>query len=259
MSKSKNPERNRKKNTGGKSPAKKKKTLNSERAIRKFQYEFLSSVSHQMRTPIATVQSSLELLEMYIRSNNPARQYQTINKIKRNLSGLNQTLERITSLYKFNIINQKLRLSRIEPHKFVSGLLEEIIVHEGVSHLINVNIDLRKKYFKADEFILKHIMLNLINNAIKFSPEGSQILIQINSDKNKVKVSIKDEGMGIRKSDMKNLYRPFFRAKNALAVPGVGLGLAIVKRLSTLHKIKIECLSETNNGTEFILKIPQEY
>ena len=101
-------------------------------------------------------------------------------------------------------------------------------------------------------------MLNLIYNAIKFSPEGSQILIQIKSDDSKIIVSVKDEGIGIRKSDMKNLYRPFFRGNNSSSVPGVGLGLAIVKKLSSLHKIKIECVSEPNNGTEFILKIPLE-
>ena len=250
--------RNAKSSSASKTRRKTNKLIINERAFKKIQYEFLSSISHQLRTPIATVQSSLELLEMYIRTNNPARQNQTMNKIKRNLAGLNETLERITSLYKYNIIDQKLKSVKIDPHKFTSELLEEVLVQSDSSHLLNVNIDAKVKYIRADEFVLKQIMLNLVFNAIKYSPEGSQVLIQVKSDNQNVAISVKDEGTGINKSDMKNLYMPFFRGKNSASVPGVGLGLAIVKKLSSLHKIKIVCLSEPDNGTEFILKIPIE-
>ena len=230
----------------------------NERLIKKFQYDFISSTSHQLRTPIAAIQSSIELLELYIRKENPARQTQALNKIKRNLAGLSDTLERITTLYKNEITRQKLIITKIEPHKFINDLLDEILILTGSSHLINVDIEINNKYFYADEPALKQILLNLIHNAIKFSPEGSQILIYVASAKNKIEISVKDEGIGIGKKDQLKLYRPFFRAKNAETVPGVGLGLAIVKRLVMLHKARITCISEPELGTEFKISIPQK-
>ena len=235
------------------------KAVKSGTAMRKFQYEFLTSTSHQLRTPLATVQSSLDLLEMYIRNENPVRQTQTLNKIRRTLADLKNTLERITTLYKHEVRKQKLNISSIAPHKFFNDLLDEIMIISENSHFININIDLTSKVFSADELVLKQIMLNLLHNAIKFSPKRSQILIQIKSGKDDIEISVKDEGIGIESKEIKNLFRPFYRAKNSTPYPGVGLGLAIVKKLSLLHKAKIKCISEPDKGTEFKILLPQKY
>ena len=227
------------------------------KAIEKFQYDFLTSTSHQLRTPMATIQSSLDLLEMYIVKDNKVRQVQTIEKIKNTLSVLKDTLESITTLYKHEIINQKLNLSQVEIRKFLNELLNEIIVYTGSSHLINVSIESTQKNIFVDEIILKQILINLLHNAIKFSPEGGQILLFLKSLNNHVEISVKDEGIGIDKREIAKIFSPFFRAKNAEAFPGVGLGLAIVKNLAAIHGAKIRCISAPNLGTEFKISIPQ--
>ena len=231
---------------------------NSSRYIKKMQYEFISATSHQLRTPIASIQSSLDVLELYIKRENTARQIQALNKIKKSLAGLKDTLERITTLYKHEVIKQKLKISQIEPHLFFNDLLDEVMVESENKHFININIDSSVKPFFADEFVLKQIIMNLLSNAIKFSPEDSQIQLSVLTNKKHLEISVKDEGIGIDKKDLKKLYQPFFRGKNAAAIPGEGLGLAIVKKMCDLHKIKIECFSEYNRGTEFVLIVPQK-
>lgn len=226
--------------------------------LKKLQYEFLSSTSHQLRTPLATMQSSIDLLEFYIEKQNKARQLQTVNKIKKTLGEITDTLENITVLYKHQIRKQELHISAIELRKFFNELLNDITSNIATSHLININIDTQENIFYADSFVLKQILYNLISNSIKFSPNGGQILLSITKKPKLVEIVIKDEGIGIDKKDLKKLFQPFFRGKNAALFEGAGLGLAIVKRLTDLHKAKIECFSELNKGTEFKIIIPQK-
>jgi signal transduction histidine kinase len=242
------------------SPGKKKpgEQKDDSKVSKKFQYEFISSTSHQLRTPIASIQSSLDVLELYINKGNPARQKEVLGKIKKSISGLRDTLERVTILYKNELIKPRLNIQKLEPHKFFNDLLDELMIASNETCLININLDMTEKYIYADEFILKQILLNLINNAIKFSNEEGQIRLFIKSQRSNVIVSIKDEGIGISKKDIKNLFRPFYRGSNVSLIPGDGLGLAIVKKLCAIHKIKIELTSELNKGTEFTLIIPQK-
>ncbi|MEW6195706.1 MAG: HAMP domain-containing sensor histidine kinase [Bacteroidota bacterium] len=226
--------------------------------FKKLQYEFISSVSHQLRTPMAEMQSSLDLLELYTRKENTTRQLLAINKIKRSVDNLKSIIERITLLYKHELKKQKLNITKIEPRKFINELLDDILVRTGSNHFINVNFETEIKLIIADEIILKQILLNLLENAIKFSPDGGQIQLLLRQSKSVVEISVRDEGIGIAKSDYNKLYRPFYRGSNVGSIPGVGLGLAIVKKLAFILRAKIECYSETGKGTEFILKIPQQ-
>lgn len=233
-----------------------KRRSSANSSLRKLQAEFISSTSHQFLTPLSTIQSSVELLEYYIKKENYTRQQEIINKIKRSIVNLTETLEGITSLYKYSSLKQKLNLKNISIRKFINDLLEEVVVNIGDSHLIIVNIEPDLNSINCDEFIIKQILLNLINNAVKFSPEGGQIKLDIKKRKKRIEFSVKDEGVGIAKSDLKKLYNPFYRGKNAAAIPGAGLGLAIVKNLTQLLDAKIKCISNLNEGTEFRIFIP---
>ncbi|NJD21404.1 MAG: HAMP domain-containing histidine kinase [Melioribacter sp.] len=233
-----------------------KRRSSSNSSLRKLQAEFISSTSHQFFTPLTTILSSVELLEYYIKNENYTRQQEIINKIKRSIANLTHTLEGITNLYKYHSLKQKLNLKNIPIRKFVNDLLEEVVVNIGDSILIIVNIEPELNTIYCDEFILKQILLNLIHNAVKFSPDGGQIRFDIKKRKNGIEFSVKDEGIGIAKSDLRKLFNPFFRGKNATTIPGAGLGLAIVKNLSQLLKAKIQCVSNQKEGTEFKVLVP---
>lgn len=231
---------------GKEKPTKKKNSISNK--------EILSTISHQLRTPLSTILSSVDLLEFYIKKKNASRQLQVLNKIKRSVINLRNVIDTITELYKKQ--NQKLNIKKIEIRKFINDLIEEITVEAKEDHLINVHIEYENKYFYADELVLKQILVNLFLNSIKFSPEGGQILLTVKKENRYLEFSVRDEGIGIDEKEIKYLFKPFYRAKNALEIPGFGLGLAIVEKLVKLHKGKIFCKSSLNKGAEFIVFIP---
>ncbi len=216
--------------------------------------EFLSITSHQLRTPLSTILSSVDLLELYIKKKNTTRQLQVLNKIKNSVLYLRNVIDNITELYKNETLKPKIQ--KIDIRKFVSDVIEEIIIETKEDHLINVYIDDTIKQFNGDEFILKQILVNLFLNSIKFSPEGGQILLSVKKSGNFLNFSIRDEGIGIDEKEIKNLFKPFYRAKNVENIPGLGLGLAIVHKLVKLHKGKINITSSLNKGTEVNVLIP---
>ncbi|MCX7797199.1 MAG: HAMP domain-containing histidine kinase [Melioribacter sp.] len=229
----------------------------SKKSVNSLNKEFLSTISHQLRTPLSTILSSVELLELYTKKKNTIRQLQILEKIKNSVINLRTIIDNITNLYKSE--NQKLNIKKIELRKFVNDLIEEVVIEAKEEHLLNVNIDYDGKYIFADEFILKQILMNLFLNSIKFSPDGGQILLSIKKENKYIEFSIRDEGIGIDEKEIKNLFKPFYRAKNAENIPGFGLGLAIVKKLLKLHKGKIKCLSLLGKGSEFKVYIPLKF
>jgi signal transduction histidine kinase len=243
-----------------KKPVKKKgdreTRVSKPRSIRKIQSEFITSMSHQFRTPLATFQSSVELLEYYCASGNEERQHETFRKIKRTLSYLNATIENITSLYKYSSARARLQFQNIDLRKFVGDLLDELVFSISNTHLLQFYIQPDLKEINGDEFVLKQILLNLIHNAIKFSPEGGQIKLDIQKTGRQIEFVVRDEGIGIDKTDLKKIFSPFIRGKNVTLIQGAGLGLSIVKNLVRLHKGKIYCESKLNEGTTFRVKIP---
>lgn len=227
-----------------------------EKTLTKSNKEFLSITSHQLRTPLSTILSSVDLLELYIKKKNITRQLQVLNKIKNSILYLRNVIDNITELYKNETL--KPTIKKIDLRKFVNDLIEEIIIEAREDHLINVHIDDSLKEFRGDEFILKQILVNLFLNSIKFSPEGGQILLSVKKSGSYLNFSVRDEGIGIDEKEIKNLFKPFYRAKNVENIPGLGLGLAIVHKLVKLHKGKIKITSSLNKGTEVNVLIPLE-
>lgn len=230
----------------------------SSRSLKKLQSDFITSTSHQFRTPIATFQSSIDLLEYYIKKGNTTRQQETIEKIKKTLRYLTDTLENLSTLYRHTLSKQKLTPKTINIRKFCNDLLEDVVINISNTHFILINIEQGIDFITCDEFVLKQILLNLIHNAIKFSPKGGQIKLEVSRKGKFLEFVVKDEGIGIEKEDLKKIFNPFIRGKNAMTIPGAGMGLAIVKNLVKMHSAKIECISVVNQGTEFKIKIPQK-
>jgi signal transduction histidine kinase len=108
-----------------------------------------------------------------------------------------------------------------------------------------------------DEVLFKNILINLLSNAAKFSEENKPIFITTKASDDKLESSIKDEGMGISKKDQEHLCEIFFRACNAINIPGTGLGLHIVSKYVEMMNGKIEIKSELDKGTEINLIFAQ--
>ncbi len=239
-----------------KTKAELKTSLDKERELNELKSRFVSMASHEFRTPLATILSSVSLIGKYNEKGESEKLQKHIGKIKSSINDLT------------DILNDFLSVSKLEEGK-VECMMEECNLEECISSFVKEVEGITKEgqtiSYKhtghhmaiVDKKLLKNILFNLISNAIKFSPEGKEIEITSAQDKSSVKIAVKDKGIGISKEDQKHLFERFFRAQNAMNIQGTGLGLNIVLKYLDLMGGSINFTSAENKGTTFTITIPQ--
>jgi len=228
--------------------------ITQEYEIDRMKTELVSTVSHELRTPLSSVLGFTELL--LTRDMEPKKQ-------KRYLETIQKEAKRLTSL-----VNDFLDLQRME-HGNLSYTMEEInlltIAQETVdsfqvstSHTITIVDDAMNTVVHADTDRVRQVFTNLVSNAIKFSPDGGNITITLATKKDDLIVSIKDEGIGIPKSEASNMFGKFQRFDSGYRskIGGTGLGLAICKEIIESHEGKIWITSEIGLGTTVYFTLP---
>jgi PAS domain S-box-containing protein len=230
-------------------------SLEKEKEVNDLKSRFVSMASHEFRTPLSTILSSISLLSKYISTEEQHKRDKHIDRIKSSVKTLT------------DILNEFLSLGRIEEGK-VDVKSEEFDISEFFKDLINEMSVLLKpgQGFKfkhlgqnhtyTDSNLLKHIMINLISNAIKFSPENSSIVIETEVSANTTLIKIADQGIGIPVGDQVHLFERFFRATNVTNIQGTGLGLHIVGRYIEILKGTIKYHSEFEKGSCFEILLP---
>lgn len=233
-----------------------KDALEKEKELNELKSRFVSMASHEFRTPLATILSSLSLVTRYGEMNEKEKQTKHIVRIKSAINNLTDILNDFLSV-------SKLEEGKVEynPEKFDIGEFIAPVVTE-MQGLAKANQKIVGTYpvkgiVNLDKKLLKNILFNLISNAIKFSPEGKSIEVEALVEATSVILKIKDQGMGITKEDQEHLFERFFRARNATNIQGTGLGLNIVLKYVELMNGKIDFESRENKGTTFILTFPQ--
>lgn len=230
--------------------------LEKEKELSELKSRFVSMASHEFRTPLTTMMSSLSLVSKYNEQGEAEKHSKHVGKIKNSINNLT------------DILNDFLSVSKLEEGKIVSMPEEmdlKVFAADVVSEMKlmantgqNIHFEFNgKEHVLVDKKLMKNILFNLISNAIKFSPEGGRIDVKIDSQKNAFKIVVSDSGIGISKEDQKHLFERFFRGNNAINIQGTGLGLNIVLKYLELMDGKIDFKSEENKGTTFTITIPQ--
>jgi signal transduction histidine kinase/CheY-like chemotaxis protein len=229
--------------------------ITKEFEVDQMKSEFVSTVSHELRTPLASILGFTEL--MINRELKPERQEKYLNTI------YNET-KRLTAL-----INDFLDVQRMESGKqtYEKKFIELTPIIEKVIESQKINTD--KHHFHFDDkgqngFILgdrdklEQVFTNIINNAIKYSPDGGNIDITLYQQEDRLLVEIKDEGLGIPKDSLHLLFSKFFRIDNSdrRRIGGTGLGLAIVQEIMKVHNGEVEVSSIYGEGSTFTLSFP---
>ncbi len=233
-----------------------RQALEKEKELGDLKSRFISMASHEFRTPLSTILSSVYLIEQYAAEDQQQKRKKHIDRIVSSVNNLTGILNDFLSL-------SKLEEGKIEnnPETFIIGdLCTEVsddlegLLKEGqeISHKIESSLKVN-----ADKRILKNVLFNLLSNAIKYSPPNSLIKCKVEKSNNFIVIEVKDEGIGIPKADQTHLFSRFFRATNVTNIQGTGLGLNIVKRYIDLMNGSISFESEENNGTTFTVQIPQ--
>jgi len=217
---------------------------------------FLSVVSHELRTPLAAITSSVQLLQKFGHKWDSDKNNKLYNQIYNSIKYTNLLLNDVSFIDKNESDRIKLNIVEIEIGDFFNEIIDDI---KAIFELLNpvrliISPDIAVLY--SDRILLKHILINLISNGIKYSGnEPIDLLLNI-YDENNVQIVVKDYGIGIPKEDLENIFEPFFRGSNSESIKGSGLGLTIVKRCVELLNGKINVESEVNFGTKVQIIIP---
>ena len=215
--------------------------------------DFISSVSHEFKTPMASIQGFAEMLQDKDLSEENFQAYTNIiiEETKR-LSHLSSNMLRLSKLDHQFIPECTKPFSLDEQIRRVIVLLEEKWSRKN----LELDIDLEEIVYTGDEALIQQIWLNLIENAIKFSAESGTIFIKAKKISDKVVTEIKDQGIGISKTDQGRIFEKFFQADKSHSKEGSGLGLAIVQKIVEIYDGEIVFTSEIGQGTTFVVKLP---
>ena len=229
-----------------------KEALATEKELGELKSRFVTMASHEFRTPLSTILTSLSLIGMYTTTEEQDKRERHILRSKEAVNNMRNMLEDFLSLGKLEEGKIEAHFSEFDIKEFCENIIDEVqnILKPGQQLIYHHDDGI---IVSLDQSLLKNIIINLLSNAIKFSPENSAITISCHVDDNSINISVKDEGMGISEEDIRHLFERFFRGKNAQNIQGTGLGLPIVAKYLQMLDGTINCTSELNKGTEFIV------
>lgn len=234
-----------------------REALEAEKELNALKSRFVSMASHEFRTPLSTIMSSVDLIARY--SDGPQR-----DKVERHVSKIRGKVRELTTM-----LNDFLSLDKLEQGMVRCTASELDVVHlciELVEELRNLtksgqeiiyNHEGTERNVMQDRQMLAHLLSNLVSNAIKYSPENKRIELTTSVANRVLQITVSDEGMGIPLEDQQHLFERFFRASNAFTVQGTGLGLNIVRKYLDLMGGTIHFTSEPGKGSVFTAQLPQ--
>jgi PAS domain S-box-containing protein len=232
--------------------------LENEKGLNELKSRFVTTASHEFRTPLSTILSSTYLLEQYNKTNEIEKREKHLQQIKDAVDDMKSILEDFLSLGKLEeglIQSKQETISADDLFIEIQKLITEMEQHckpgqqIKLEHKCDFSVNIDKQLFR-------NILLNLLSNAIKFSGEDGIIKIVCTADKDNMALSIEDNGIGISEEDLTHLSERFFRAKNATNIQGTGLGLHILNKYLELMNGHMEIKSELNKGSTFTIFIP---
>lgn len=234
------------------------RALEKEKELMELRSRFIMMASHEFRTPLATIRSSLDLMRIYLQDTAADLR----NKTNKHFDKITLEIERVGELMNDILLLGKLEAGKTNLNKrsaFVHELAANIIEHH-----FSVNTDGRIPEMQLegtplkiamDEQLLGHCLINLIGNALKFSKGKQAPQLKITYGRKKVVLTVTDFGIGIPVKDKKSIFEPFYRASNADKIPGSGLGLVVVKEFVQLHGGVVYCKSKPTQGTTFTIEL----
>lgn len=225
-------------------------SLEAERSLRDEQTDFMRVVSHEFRTPLAVIRNAAEMIGL-VGNKSP-------DATRERLIGINEALNRLFSL--INRFMTEDRESGFQPELIqIGSLIGDVQLHfemTGRGKRLHFTMEDETFAFRADPDMLATIIINLIDNALKYSPSSQSVDIHARVDRRSITIEIRDRGMGIPAAELGAIGRRFFRASNAKTVVGTGLGLYTAQRLLAYHDGKLQIGPNGQQGTIAIMQLP---
>jgi len=229
------------------------KSLEKEQELNQLKSQFVSTVSHEFRNPLAVIRTAAEMLDLRGKTLFDEKMNSYVQRIKIAVHQMNQLMEDVLMMGRVEVGRLHFTPARINLQQVCQDILEECSLNLTNAHEMVFTHPEAALETWMDENLLRLILSNLLNNAIKYSPIGGKISFNYRylPDNQTVLFQVQDQGMGIPESEQAQLFESFFRASNTKSIQGTGLGLAIVKRCVELHQGQITVTSEVGVGSTF--------
>ncbi|GDX53233.1 hypothetical protein LBMAG27_22800 [Bacteroidota bacterium] len=234
-----------------------KNALEKEKQLNELKSRFVNMASHEFRTPLSSILSSVTLIEKYPAEAQQEKRLKHVDRIKGAVKNMNEILNDFLSLGKLEEGKIQCKPDWVELNFIIDDVLETMNGMLKQGQRININLPELSENIFTDKNLLRNILVNLLSNAIKYSPEESVIDLKILIIKSEMIIEVTDQGIGIPKEDQVHLFERFFRANNSTNIQGTGLGLNIIKRYLELLGGTITFKSEINKGSSFFIQLPK--
>lgn len=220
---------------------------------------FIAMASHEFRTPLAAIHSSVELLMHYEDRLPAARKRQTLTKIDDAVERMTHMLENVLLIGRTDAGHLSFLPRPLCLHTFCHAMVEEMrsALPEQCQRIeFSLALCPPHQHYLLDEALMRNILGNLLSNAIKYSPQGGEVRVSVEETPGHVQLQVHDHGMGIPKEDQARMFQNFYRATNVGQIAGTGLGLAIVRAAVQRHQGTIQVHSLVGQGSTFTITLP---
>jgi len=237
-------------------------TIVRQKKISVMKTDFMNNMTHEFKTPISTIGLAIEALLDPTIPQKPSMKMKYLGIIADENKRLESQVADVLQMAQLDKNELKLNLVTVDLHAIIQQAVDKISI-QMERKLGHLKLALKASQFKlkGDEAYLLGVLLNLLDNALKYSKDAPNIMIRTQNIRGQLICSIKDHGMGMSKEAQRSIFQKFYRVAsgNVHNIKGFGLGLAYVKEIITLHHGSIEVESELKKGTNFIVKFPLDY
>lgn len=230
--------------------------LEREKELNELKTRFVSMASHELRTPLTAIQTNAYMLKNYGHKMDEENASAKLGKIQDMVQHMSALLDDVLSLSRIVTGQFQFNPTLLQLDQFCKDMVEEFQHGSGKLHKLEFQSQTATIEIPADIKLIRQMVSNLLENAIKYSKPGSTVTTSLTKEGDKAILKVKDLGIGIPESDHATLFDPFRRASNVGEVNGSGLGLSIVKQAVELHSGSITFNTKLGEGTTFIITLP---
>ena len=232
-----------------------------QKKLTEIKNDFINNMTHEFKTPISTISLAAQMLQDPAVGKSPAMFKHISGVINDETKRLRFQVEKVLQISMFERQKAALKMKELNANELIAGVVNTFALKaEKNNGSITTDLDAKCPWVFVDEMHFTNVVFNLLDNAVKYKkPEGElQLHVKTWNESDKLYISIQDNGIGIKKEDLKKIFEKFYRVHtgNLHDVKGFGLGLAYVKKIIQDHKGAIRAESELNVGTKFIIALP---
>ncbi|MEJ6483036.1 ATP-binding protein [Nostoc punctiforme UO1] len=233
--------------------------LAKEKQLNVFKSQIIATVSHEYRTPLTSILAAASTLAKHNQQLDESKQQRFLGIIEQKARYMSKLVDNMLLVNQFELEKPKFKPIPLDLLQFFADLIEQERETTGDRHELIFQITGHTQGFWGDRGLLQQIFINLMSNAIKYSPDGGTVEFHLIGKESEVIFYIQDRGIGIPIKDQENLFQSFCRGSNVDTIPGTGLGLAIAKGCVELHGGDITLFSEVGQGTKVTVSLPKVF